>query len=347
MPSGDSAEAQRDELRAQLVEVAGERRLLRDLAERRDRDDVTHIAAVGEWTARWSSTASHVRSVVVAAEGEEVEAPATGTTSTGRTAVSIGVLGERPHRSAAILLELGDQVHACQDRAMESARKTQALELFSPLGSTYDRIGAVLSFGQDPLWRRFLVGRIPSDGGRVLDVATGTGLVAERLLACGHPVVGLDQSADMLASRAIVSPAGLELVEASAEALPFADGSFDHLTFTYLCATWTTPERRSPSWRASCARWDDRDAGVRRAPRRLAPALERVLRGGAPSAGRLVSPALARRRERSSGLRSASFTTVSAGGARPSSGARPGSTRSRSSRRSLGGAVVMWGRRAG
>ena len=56
----------------------------------------------------------------------------------------------------------------------------RALELFAPLAPTYDRVGAVLSFGQDPRWRRFLVSRLPGDGGRVLDVATGTGLVAER-----------------------------------------------------------------------------------------------------------------------------------------------------------------------
>ena len=75
-----------------------------------------------------------------------------------------------------------------------------AKELFAPLGPSYDRVGATLSFGQDPRWRRFLVSRLPRDGGHVLDVATGTGLVAAELLAHGFEVTGVDQSPEMLAS---------------------------------------------------------------------------------------------------------------------------------------------------
>jgi demethylmenaquinone methyltransferase/2-methoxy-6-polyprenyl-1,4-benzoquinol methylase len=75
----------------------------------------------------------------------------------------------------------------------------------------------------------------------VLDVATGTGLVARALVeSYGCRVVGLDQSPPMLArARAKVAAdsrlAGrVELVEGQAEEMPFADGEFDHLTFTYL-----------------------------------------------------------------------------------------------------------------
>jgi demethylmenaquinone methyltransferase/2-methoxy-6-polyprenyl-1,4-benzoquinol methylase len=108
------------------------------------------------------------------------------------------------------------------------------MELFAPLGPRYDRMGALLSFGQDPRWRRFMVSRLPADGGRVLDVATGTGLVAEALLARGFRVTGLDQSPGMLARARVRFAGRIELVESSAEELPFADASFDHLTFTYL-----------------------------------------------------------------------------------------------------------------
>jgi demethylmenaquinone methyltransferase / 2-methoxy-6-polyprenyl-1,4-benzoquinol methylase len=74
----------------------------------------------------------------------------------------------------------------------------------------------------------------------VLDVATGTGAVAIELARrTGCSVVGVDQSAGMLASaRERVARAGLEarisLLEGRAESLPFEDGSFDALTFTYL-----------------------------------------------------------------------------------------------------------------
>jgi demethylmenaquinone methyltransferase/2-methoxy-6-polyprenyl-1,4-benzoquinol methylase len=113
-------------------------------------------------------------------------------------------------------------------------RAAQARALFAPLGPTYDRVGAVWSLGQDPLWRRFLVSRLPWDGGRVLDVATGTGLVAQELLRRGFRVTGLDQSPEMLDRARSRFGRRVELVEASAESLPFEDASFDHLTFTYL-----------------------------------------------------------------------------------------------------------------
>jgi demethylmenaquinone methyltransferase / 2-methoxy-6-polyprenyl-1,4-benzoquinol methylase len=109
-----------------------------------------------------------------------------------------------------------------------------ARELFAPLGPSYDRVGAALSLGQDPRWRRFLVDRLPRDGGHVLDVATGTGLVAAELLRRGFHVTGVDQSSEMLARARERFGPRIELVEASAEELPFQDDSFDHLTVTYL-----------------------------------------------------------------------------------------------------------------
>jgi demethylmenaquinone methyltransferase/2-methoxy-6-polyprenyl-1,4-benzoquinol methylase len=117
-----------------------------------------------------------------------------------------------------------------------SARTRRALELFAPLGPTYDRYARLLSLGQDPRWRTFLVSRIeagPSDG--VLDVATGTGAVARELLRQkGCTVVGVDQSPEMLAVARGHLPPSVKLVEASAELLPFADASFEALTVTYL-----------------------------------------------------------------------------------------------------------------
>ena len=71
---------------------------------------------------------------------------------------------------------------------------------------------------------------------RVLDVATGTGLVAralKRRYRCR--VVGLDQSEDMLSrARPLVGSVYEDVVRGEAERLPFEDGSFDALTFTYL-----------------------------------------------------------------------------------------------------------------
>lgn len=122
-----------------------------------------------------------------------------------------------------------------------SARTRHARELFAPLGPTYDRYARLLSFGQDPRWRGFLVSRIPDSATSVLDVASGTAAVAIELArrVPSRHIVGVDQSAEMLAAgRARVGAAGLggriELREGRAEALPFDDAEFDALTFTYL-----------------------------------------------------------------------------------------------------------------
>jgi demethylmenaquinone methyltransferase / 2-methoxy-6-polyprenyl-1,4-benzoquinol methylase len=106
-------------------------------------------------------------------------------------------------------------------------------ELFAPLGPMDDRVGAALSLGQDPLGRRFLVSRLPR-GGHVLDVATGTGLVAAELLRRGFRVTGVDLSPEMLAVAHRRFGDEVELINGSAEALPLASGSFDHLTVTHV-----------------------------------------------------------------------------------------------------------------
>ncbi len=115
-----------------------------------------------------------------------------------------------------------------------SERRRHATQLFAPLGPTYDRVGATLSLGQDPRWRRFLVRRVPQDGGHVLDVATGTGLVAAELLARGFRVTGLDQSDEMLERARRRLGGRATVVHGHADELPFESASFDHLTFTYL-----------------------------------------------------------------------------------------------------------------
>ena len=87
-----------------------------------------------------------------------------------------------------------------------------------------------------------MVGQVrAAPGDRVLDVATGTGMVAAALVRrYGCRVVGLDQSPEMLAGARAKLDAdaqlatNVELVRGEAESLPFEDGEFDHLTFTYL-----------------------------------------------------------------------------------------------------------------
>ncbi len=111
-----------------------------------------------------------------------------------------------------------------------------AKRIFTGIAGSYDRVATILSLGQDPRWRRALVDAIdarPTD--RVLDVATGTGMVAQALHdRYGCAVVGLDQSADMLRIARTRDGVFETVVEGRAERLPFTDAAFDHLTFSYL-----------------------------------------------------------------------------------------------------------------
>jgi demethylmenaquinone methyltransferase / 2-methoxy-6-polyprenyl-1,4-benzoquinol methylase len=177
--------------------------------------------------------------------------------------------------------------------------ETTARDLFAPLGPTYDRYASLLSFGQDPRWRRFLVSRVEAGtDDRVLDVATGTAAVAIELVRRhGCSVVGLDQSPEMLAEgRARVNRAGLadriELVEGRAEDLPFERAEFDALTFTYLLRYVDDPPATlrelarvvRPGGTIASLEFGVPPSSLPRA------AWELYVRAGLPLAGRLVSP---------------------------------------------------------
>lgn len=230
---------------------------------------------------------------------------------------------------------------------MLSERRRHARALFAPLGPTYDRVGATLSFGQDPRWRRFLVSRLPTDRGDVLDVATGTGLVAEALLARGFRVTGLDQSAEMLTLARKRFDDRVELVEASADELPFADASFDHLTFTYLLRYVDDPAETMrelarvvrPGGTVAMLEFDV-PSGVWR------PLWDLWVGVGLPLAGRLVSPGW-HEVGRFLGPSIRSFHAAYPGPALQALWRDAGIADVRSRRLSLGGGVVMWGRREG
>jgi demethylmenaquinone methyltransferase/2-methoxy-6-polyprenyl-1,4-benzoquinol methylase len=115
-----------------------------------------------------------------------------------------------------------------------------ASELFDGLPARYDRLGWLLSLGQDRRWRNALVERVNArEGGLILDVATGTGGVALALRsATGAEVVGIDLTRRMLErAREKLDERGengVRLVQGRAESLPFADETFDSVSYTYL-----------------------------------------------------------------------------------------------------------------
>jgi demethylmenaquinone methyltransferase / 2-methoxy-6-polyprenyl-1,4-benzoquinol methylase len=128
-------------------------------------------------------------------------------------------------------------------------RNRFAQQLFAPLPQRYDRLAELLSFGQNGRWRRTMISRIGAAPGQaVLDVASGTAGVALQLAArTGATVVGVDLTEQMLRQgKRNVAGSPMEdritLVAGRAEQLPFADATFDALTFTYLLRYVLDPE---------------------------------------------------------------------------------------------------------
>jgi demethylmenaquinone methyltransferase/2-methoxy-6-polyprenyl-1,4-benzoquinol methylase len=116
-----------------------------------------------------------------------------------------------------------------------------ARALFAGLPKHYDLLEAILSLGQNGRWRREMVDHIvPAAPARVLDLATGTAGVALQLAARTPAyVVGVDITEAMLHrgnENVMAARAGrrVRLVGGRAEQLPFPDETFDALTFTYL-----------------------------------------------------------------------------------------------------------------
>jgi len=128
-----------------------------------------------------------------------------------------------------------------QSPAALTARNEFARRLFAGLPRRYDALAEILSFGQNRRWRAAMVDHIvDARPDTVLDVATGTAGVAIMLAERTSAVItGIDLSEAMLEKgrRAITARQldwRISLRPARAEALPFDDGAFDALTFTYL-----------------------------------------------------------------------------------------------------------------
>jgi demethylmenaquinone methyltransferase/2-methoxy-6-polyprenyl-1,4-benzoquinol methylase len=118
--------------------------------------------------------------------------------------------------------------------------------MFDRIAGRYRMMNRLMTFGRDSSWRRCVVSEASlTAGGRLLDIATGTGEIAFEALrrVDGLLAVGADFSVEMMrvGSR---RPGGGEIAWCAADtlALPFADASFDAVTSGYLLRNVTDPE---------------------------------------------------------------------------------------------------------
>jgi demethylmenaquinone methyltransferase / 2-methoxy-6-polyprenyl-1,4-benzoquinol methylase len=116
-----------------------------------------------------------------------------------------------------------------------------ARAVFADLPARYDRLAYLLSFGQDRRWRRAVVSQAAAARPHlVLDVATGPAGIALSVAGrTGADVVGVDLNEPMLrAGLARTRRPGqrgrVRLVNGRADDLPFPDATFDAITFSYL-----------------------------------------------------------------------------------------------------------------
>lgn len=116
----------------------------------------------------------------------------------------------------------------------EGSRRRYVDHLFDGTAGDYDFVERLLGLGSGPWYRRKALARAGlAPGMNVLDVATGTGLVAREALRVVGPsgsLVGLDPSAGMLAQA---SGLQVPLVRALGERLPFGDARFDFVSMGF------------------------------------------------------------------------------------------------------------------
>src|SRR5512137_487465 len=103
--------------------------------------------------------------------------------------------------------------------------------MFTAIAPRYDLMNRLMTMGRDQVWRRTVVSLcVLPRGGRLLDVATGTGDIAYEALCrdATADVVGLDITREMmLAGRSKHAGHTFPFTEGDALALPFPSNHFD------------------------------------------------------------------------------------------------------------------------
>jgi len=109
-------------------------------------------------------------------------------------------------------------------------RESFVRDLFDDTAPWYDVAVGVLSFGSGRRYRRDALVRAGlKSGDRLLDLATGTGVVALAASDVASAIVGADPSIGMLTS----GRESFTRVQATSEALPFDDASFDFISIGF------------------------------------------------------------------------------------------------------------------
>lgn len=117
----------------------------------------------------------------------------------------------------------------------EEARRGWVRGIFDRTAGDYERVERTMALGSGAWYRGQALRRAGlAPGMRVVDVGTGTGLVARaaaRIVGDARAVIGVDPSAGMRTNARL--PEGMRLLEGAAESIPLPDGSADFLSMGY------------------------------------------------------------------------------------------------------------------
>lgn len=170
---------------------------------------------------------------------------------------------------------------AVLERVVES-RGSKSPNFFDTVGPEWDAIRQVFD---DDVLRARAITRLIEPGTKVVDVGTGTGVLACELAQIGLDVVGIDSSESMLeAARtkleglALPATGRIRFEQADAAALPFADeeldAAFAHMVLHYMPSPEVVVMEMARivrpgghvvivDFRAHAIEWMKRDLGVR------------------------------------------------------------------------------------
>jgi demethylmenaquinone methyltransferase/2-methoxy-6-polyprenyl-1,4-benzoquinol methylase len=122
--------------------------------------------------------------------------------------------------------------------------------MFAEIAPRYDLLNRLLSLRVDQLWRKQVTKLVPCVNGPILDLCTGTGdlaLAYDRVYGGRMPIVAADFCIEMLelAVRKFDAKARsrIQVVEADAQRLPFADNTFEIATVAFGLRNVTDPEK--------------------------------------------------------------------------------------------------------
>src|SRR4051812_29868308 len=207
------------------------------------RPSATTVAPVSRWrrsggkarrrSARFASTRTSRRPSSTGARPRTVVSTS-GSSGTGKTHEMATAHGRSPLLEGAAM----DKVSFGFEEVSPDEKTQRVGRVFSGVARRYDLMNDLMSGGMHRLWKSQFVRRVrPRKGEAILDMAGGTGDIAFRLAESGARVTVADINPEMLAvgeERARQRGSeGLVWAEQNAEALSFADNSFDAYTIAF------------------------------------------------------------------------------------------------------------------